>query len=404
MSARGPAPAAARRARGGGPVPVVHVITQLELGGAQQNTLHTVASLDRARFAPVLVCGPGGLLDDEARASRDVPVHFLEDLVRPLSPRRDLAATAALAALLAPLAARGPVLVHTHSSKAGIVGRRAAARAHAGPVVHSVHGFGHAALPAGPVRALGLMVERRMARTTDAFLCVSRAAIAQGRALGLFGDRPVHLVRSGIDLADFARADALRAGARAELGLPPGALVVGLIACLKPQKAPLDFIELSARVAAARPEARFLVAGDGELRGAVEAAIARHGLQQRVTLLGWRRDVPALLGALDVLVLTSRWEGLPRVCPQAMAAGRAIVATAVDGIPEAVVDGRNGLLFPSGDVAAGAARVLELLADAPLRARLAAAGRAAVAEFDQDRMVADQERIYAGLLEAPAAS
>jgi len=394
--------AATRMTRRSEPVPVVHVITQLELGGAQQNTLHTVASLDRRRFAPQLVCGQGGLLDDDARALRDVPVHFLPDLVRPVSPRRDLAATSALVVLLAPLAARGPVIVHTHSSKAGIVGRRAAQRAGCAPIVHSVHGFGHAALPAGPMRALGLLLERRMARCTDAFLCVSQASIEHGRALRLFGNRPVHLVRSGIDLADFARADALRAAARAELGLAADAPVVGMIACLKPQKAPLDFVELAARVAAARPATRFFIAGDGPLRGAVQARLARHGLTERCALLGWRRDVPALLGALDVLVLASRWEGLPRVCPQAMAAGRPVVATAVDGTPEAVVDGRNGFLIAPGDVAIGAARVVALLDDPGLRARFGAAGRAAVSEFSDDLMVAEQERVYTELLESAA--
>jgi glycosyltransferase involved in cell wall biosynthesis len=265
-------------------------------------------------------------------------------------------------------------------------------------VVHTVHGFGHDALPRGPLRAAGVWAERRAARHTDAFLSVSRANIEEGRRLGLFGDRPVHLVRSGIAVDDFARAPSLRAAARAELGLPPDAPVVGLIACLKPQKAPLDFVALAARVAGARPDARFFVAGDGELRPQMEQALAAAGLRERCLLLGWRRDVPALLGALDVLALTSRWEGLPRVCPQAMAAGRPIVASAVDGVPEAVVDGRNGFLFAPGDIAKAAEDVLRLLSDPALAARFGAAGRAAVEEFSEARMVAEQERIYTGLL------
>ena len=108
--------------------------------------------------------------------------------------------------------------------------------------------------------------------------------------------------------------------------------------------------------------------------------------------------MPGLLGALDVLVLTSAWEGLPRVCPQAMAAGRPIVATAVDGVPEAVVHGRNGLLFPPGDVEAGAAHVLALLSDPARRVRMGAEGRAAADEFAVERMIAEQERLYSELL------
>jgi glycosyltransferase involved in cell wall biosynthesis len=383
-------------------VPVVHVITLLELGGAQQNTLDTVARLDRARFRPLLVCGPGGLLDDEARALPGVEVHFASELVRPIRPARDLAAVKRVTALLRPLAARGPVIVHTHSSKAGIIGRMAAARAGARPVVHSIHGFGHAAVSGGPLRRATLAVERRMARHTDAFLGVSRASLEEGRRLGLLGDRPAHLVRSGIDIAAFARADALRAAARDALGLPAGAAVVGMIGNFKPQKAPLDFVDLAAAVARERPDTHFFVAGDGPLRSEVEARVRKHGLGARMALLGWRRDVPELLGALDVLVLTSRWEGLPRVCPQAMAAGRPVVATDVDGIPEAVVHGRNGLLYAPGDVIAGAAHVLALLADEPARQRLGAAGRAAVDEFDVGRMLAEQERIYSSLLEPRA--
>jgi glycosyltransferase involved in cell wall biosynthesis len=385
-------------------VPVVHVITLLELGGAQQNTLDLVARLDRARFRPALVCGAGGLLDTEARALPDVELHFVPELVRPIRPARDLAAVKRLAGILRPLAAHGPVIVHTHSSKAGIVGRMAAARARAGPVVHSIHGFGHAAVSGGPLRRAALALERRMARHTDAFLAVSRASIEEGRRLGLLGERPVHLVRSGIEVQAFACADELRRATRGSLGLPPDAPVVGMIGNFKPQKAPLDFVDLAARVAEANPAARFFFAGDGPLRADVEARARQHGLGERLLLLGWRRDVPALLGALDVLVLTSLWEGLPRVCPQAMAAGRPIVATDVDGIPEAVVHGRNGRLYAPGDVATGAAHVLELLADEPTRRRYAAAGREAVDEFDVRHMLADHERLYSALLAARSAS
>jgi glycosyltransferase involved in cell wall biosynthesis len=171
-----------------------------------------------------------------------------------------------------------------------------------------------------------------------------------------------------------------------------------MIGNFKPQKAPLDFVDLAARVARERPGTRFFVVGDGPLRGRLEARVRRHGLGGTLALLGWRRDIPELLGALDVLVLTSRWEGLPRVCPQAMAAGRPIVATAVDGIPEAVQHGRNGLLYAPGDVPAGAAHVLSLLADDSARRRMGAAGRVAAAEFDAERMLAEQERIYGALL------
>ncbi len=380
------------------PTPVVHVITKLELGGAQQNTLHTVASLDRARFAPHLVCGVGGMLDDEARALADVELTFLPQLVRPIQPLKDLSAVRRLAALLRPLAAQGPVIVHTHSSKAGIVGRAAARLAGAGPVVHSIHGFGHGAIANPLLRRLTLSTERLMAGCTDAFIAVSECNRREGEALRLLGGRPCEIIRSGIDLEDFARADGLRAQARASLGYDDDVPVVGMVACLKPQKAPLDFVELARLVCEQVPEARFFVAGDGELRGQVEAGLAAHGLGDKVQLLGWRRDVAALLGALDVAVLTSRWEGLPRVCPQAMAAGRPMVATAVDGTPEAIVHGQSGFLVEPGDMAAAAERVICLLRDVHLREQFGREGRAGSVPFGQDEMIARQEALYEKLL------
>ncbi len=379
------------------PTPVFHIITMLELGGAQQNTLHTVASLNRDEFAPQLICGPGGMLDAEARAL-DLPVHFVPELVRPIHPPKDLTATRTIARLLRPSTKSQPVVVHTHSSKAGIVGRTAARLAGASPVVHSIHGFGHGAIRAGWKRRLVLGTERRMARWTDAFISVSEKGFQEGDELGLLGSVPRHVIRSGVDLRDFRRADELRAQARRSLEIPEDAPVVGMVACLKPQKAPLDFIQVASQVLAENPTAHFFIAGDGELRQEVEARVRELGLEARLRLLGWRRDIPELMGALDVLVLTSRWEGLPRVCPQAMAAGRAVVATRVDGIPEAIVDGRNGFLVEPGDIAASAARILQLLGDEPLRKAFGLAGQDHVQEFDQDHMVAAQEQLYRQLL------
>jgi len=381
-----------------GPTPVVHVITRLELGGAQQNTLHTVAQLDRARFEPWLVAGAGGLLDAEARALPGVQVRLLPELVRQPSPLRDLAAVRALRGLLAPLQARGPVLLHTHSSKAGVVGRAAAGRLGLHPVVHTIHGFGFDALGGAFKRRVGLFLERRVARHTDAFVSVARAHLDAGERLGLLGAASRHVIRSGIDLGDFARADSLRAEARHALGYADDTPVVGMIACLKPQKAPLDFVELAAAVREREPRARFFLAGDGELRDAVQARVHALGLDDALQLLGWRRDVPALMGALDVAVLTSRWEGLPRVCPQAMAAGRPMVAPAIDGIPEAVEHDVSGCLYPAGDWRRAAEQVSELLADPQRAGRLASAARHAAAAFDERLMVSQLEALYDSLL------
>jgi glycosyltransferase involved in cell wall biosynthesis len=380
---------------------VCHVITLLELGGAQENTLYTVSHL-REPFLPTLVCGPGGILDNDARRL-GVPLRFVPSLGRRARPARDLAA---LLALVRIFRRERPDIVHTHSSKAGILGRLAARLASVPRIVHTIHGYGFNATRTWPARQAFLALERLAARVTDRFIAVSRANLAEGVALGLFTPDRVSLIRSGVALGDFEDASrrtgpgARREGLRQELGLPPGAPLVGMVACLKPQKSPLTFIEVAARVLRDVPGATFLVAGDGELRAAVERRAAELGLDGRLRLLGWRRDVPRVMAALDVLLHTSLWEGLPRVLPEAIASGVPIVATSVDGTSDILQDGRTGLVRPPGDVEGLAADVKRLLLDRTFARGLAERARSVLGEFDIDAMVRAQESLYLSLLGA----
>ena len=366
------------------------MITLLELGGAQQNTLHTVAHLDRRRFEPHLIAGPGGLLDPEARQLPGSAVTFVPELVRRVSPGHDVRALVTLARTFRRIP---PDIVHTHSSKAGILGRWAARLAGVPVVVHTIHGYGfHAEQGRVPDRIFRSL-ESVTARITTRFIAVSRANLADGVDAGLFSRDKVVLIRSGIPLGVFR--DAPDGGrVRAELGMSPETPVVGMVACLKPQKAPLDFVRLARGVADCVPSARFVLVGDGELRPAVQAEVARLDLGDRFHLLGWRRDVPAILAALNVFVLTSLWEGLPRAIPEAMASGLPVVATRVDGVPEAVADGVTGYLVSPHDVPTLAARVTFVL-EHPSRARcMGEQARSRVGEFDIDEMVRQQERVY----------
>jgi glycosyltransferase involved in cell wall biosynthesis len=372
---------------------VCHLITKLELGGAQQNTLYTVSHLDRERFEPSLIAGPGGLLDAEAARLQGVSFEVSPNLVREVVPWRDLLALGDLVRRLRRLA---PHVVHTHSSKAGIVGRAAAALAGVPAIVHSVHGWGFHPFQTAAQRRLFVAAERLAAAVTTHWVTVSRANAAEGLARGILSPGRWEVIRSGIALQRFSQP-ARQAGLHGELALAPGVPLVGMVACLKPQKAPVDFVEVAAAVARADPRPHFVLAGDGELRGEVERAVERAGIAQRFHLLGWRRDPETVIGSLDVLVLTSRHEGLPRVLPEAMAAGKPVVATAVDGSPEAVADGVNGRLHAVGDVDGMARSVTELLEAPGLAARFGRAGRARAAEWDIDRMVREQESLYARL-------
>jgi glycosyltransferase involved in cell wall biosynthesis len=380
---------------GSAAIRVCHLVTMLELGGAQRNTLYTVSHLDRRRFAAVLIAGPGGILDDEAGRLAGVVFEKCPYLVREIAPARDLAAFFDLWRRLRRLR---PAIVHTHSSKAGILGRAAAFLAGVPVIVHTVHGWGFS--PAQPwlLRGFFARLEQASAMVTRRLVVVAEANARSGVALGIAPPERFTVIRSGIELAAH-RASANSGRLRKELGLDPRTPLAGMVACFKPQKAPLDFVALAARTLRSVPAAHFVLAGDGAMRGAIEDAVRSAGVGERFHLLGWRPDPEVVIGDLDVLVLTSLHEGLPRVVPEAMAAGKPVVATSVDGTPEAVRDGETGFLHPVHDVDNLAASVTRLLENPGLAVRLGRRGAELAGEWDIDEMVRRQERLYGELLD-----
>jgi glycosyltransferase involved in cell wall biosynthesis len=378
---------------------VAHVITRLELGGAQQNTIFSTAHHDRARFEVELLAGRGGWLDAEALAIADARVELVDWLHHEISPWHDARAVLRLARHFR---ARGVDLVHTHSSKAGILGRFAAALARVPRVVHTVHGWSFNPTQPPAVRGLYRALERIAARATDRIVVVSEPDRAKGLAAGIGRPGQYALVRSGIDVAAFARPSRPRAEIRAELGVRSGERLVGSLACLKPQKAPADFVRAAAAAHAQDPALRFVLAGDGPLREETEALIRKLDLGDTVRLVGWRRDVADFLHALDVFLLTSLFEGLPQAVLQAMAAGVPVVATGVDGTAEIVEHEITGLLVPPGDAPSAAAAVVRMAADAGLAARTVAGAAARLGrEYDVAEMVARLDRLYVELLDRP---
>jgi glycosyltransferase involved in cell wall biosynthesis len=373
---------------------IVHLITRLELGGAQQNTLFCVEHHDRTRFAVGLWAGEGGVLDNAARAIGRADVRILPWLVHPIAPVRDVTAVMRLASML-----RDVDLLHTHSSKAGILGRAAARIAGLPGIVHTVHGWSFNDVQPAVVRRLYLEAERAAARVTDRIVCVSLFDRDRGVASGIGHASQYRILRSGIDASRYGAPRGARERVRQSLGAAPQDVIVGSIANFKPQKGPLDFVE-AARCARLRdPRLRFFIAGDGAMRTAVERAIAGADLGGVVHLLGWRDDVPELLAAMDIFLLTSLFEGLPRVVLQAMAASVPVVATDTGGVAEVVVDGETGRLVPPGNAAAAADAIVALSRDAEMRRRFAAAARSRLGdEFDSGRMVCDLEDLYDAVL------
>jgi len=390
-------------------IKVCHIITKLELGGAQQNTLYTVKTLDRKKFTPLLITGLEGILIEEANRYYHVRKYYLSDLIRKIRPVKDLRALYKIWRILRREkreTPRIPLIVHTHSSKAGILGRWAAKCAGVSWIIHSIHGFGFHNYQSSLARWTFIVLERITAKITTHFIAVSVTNIETGIRLGLFSRSRVSLIRSGINIARFQNfcnqpAPDLRESREKklqELQIPLHKKVIGMIACFKPQKAPLDFVQAMRIIADTIPDVHAIMIGDGVLRPQIEAMIARCHLETVISLLGWRTDIPELLSLCQLLVLTSLWEGLPRVCPQAMAVGIPIVATNVDGIPEAVHDGVNGFLVQPGDMQKLAEKIVCLLNNPDIAQSMGKQGQKMVEEFDIRRMVQQQEALYHSLI------
>lgn len=381
------------------PVRVLHPITRLIIGGAQENTLYTATRLDPLKYRVEVVCGPQtgpeGSLIEHAR-SLGVPLTVLPELLREVRPARDLLALARLTGMIR----RGKYsIVHSHSSKAGILGRQAARLARVPVIIHTVHGWSFHAHLSPPVRAAYIQMERRMAAYTDALIVVSSGDIQKGLDAGIGRRDQYHLIRSAIPLKNFDPVQVDRWEVRAQLNIPEDALVLGNVGRFSAQKNPLDWVRVAARVAREYPSIRFLLVGDGPLRLQVEALLAQEGLSRSTILTGLRSDVNRLLAAMDVFLLTSLWEGLPRVIPEAMAMRLPVVATAVDGSSEAVRSGVTGFVCPPGDLDGLAAACIQLLSSSEQRLQFGLQARQiALDKFDLDEMIRQIDRLYERLL------
>ena len=382
------------------PLPVLHVITRLIVGGAQENTMLTADLLDPQRYAVDVISGPQtgpeGSLIEEVRA-RGVPLDIYPNLRREIAPWRDLLALVKLARRMR---RERYTIVHTHSSKAGVIGRLAAKLAGVPVIVHTVHGWSFHEHLSPLRRRLFITLEKLAAALTDAMIVVAEPDIDKGLREGIGHPEQYHLIRSAISMDKFDPATVDRAAVRREIGLPPDVPVLGNVGRFSEQKNPLDWVRVAARVARVLPDCHFLLVGDGPLRAEVEALIAAEGFTNRFVLTGLRRDVPRMLAAMDVFLLTSLWEGLPRVIPQAMSMRVPVVANRADGTVEAISHGETGFLAEPGDLKALARYCLTLLREPERRRVMGERGRAfAVQEFDVRQMVAQIDALYEALLE-----
>ena len=377
---------------------VAHVITRLCKGGAQENTFHTVRLANRERFEVDLISGPTrgaeGSIEGAVEAA-GITIHRAPHLVRLPSPIQDWLCFRSLVKRFRD--ARYDI-VHTHTSKAGILGRLAAARAGVAVVVHTPHGNIFHGYFNPVLTRLFVWFERHASRRTDRIIELTPGGIEEYLQEGI-GQREQFVgIFSGIDTHPYEDAVAGRDQTRRALGVGPNEILIGGVGRLERVKGFTYFVEAAGAVAAAVPEARFILAGQGSLDGELRAQAAPLG--DRFQLLGVREDVPALMAAMDVLVAPSLNEGMGRVLLEAGAAGTAAVASRVGGIPDIVDDDETGMLVPACDADA-LATALTVLAQSPERRRLmGATARAKVApHYSLESMVSRIEALYEELID-----
>jgi glycosyltransferase involved in cell wall biosynthesis len=377
---------------------ICHVITRLILGGAQENTILTCEGL-RARGHEVTLItgpplGPEGDLLQRARAG-GYRVILVPHLRRAINPYLDWRAYRRLVRLLRRLR---PEVVHSHSSKAGILARRAAAKVGGMKIVHTIHGLPFHPYQARWKNAMCIRLERKAALRSDAIISVADAMTAQALAAGVGRPEQYTTIYSGMEAERFLDRPAEADEFRTSLNLPPGAVLVTQVSRLAELKGHEYIIDAAGGMRDDR--VFFCFVGDGHWRGRIEGWIARSGLGGRFRLTGMVRPerIPAVMHAGDIVVHCSLREGLARALPQAMLAGRPVVSFDIDGARE-VVDSRTGFLVEPKDVG-GLRSAIEILAGSPqLRGELGGAGRQRCrGMFDHKAMVEQVEALYRRVL------
>jgi glycosyltransferase involved in cell wall biosynthesis len=382
------------------PIRVARVIARLNIGGPAQHVTLLTAGLDRARFATTLITGVvGGREGDftEAARARGVEPVVIPELGRAIRPSRDLVALYKLVRLFRRLR---PEIVHTHTAKAGALGRLAARMAGVPVTVHTFHGHVLEGYFSPPATRIFLAIERWLARGTDRLVTVSPRLRVQLLAMGIGRPDQVEVVPLGLDLGRFRLGCGASAPAlRASLGLAPGTPLLGSVGRLVPIKDHPTLFRAVAQLGAGGEGAHLVVVGDGEDRPALARLAQALGVSTRVHFLGWRADLETILSELDVVICSSRNEGTPVALIEAMAAGVAVLSTEVGGVADLVTHGETGWLVPPGDPSAMAEAIRHLLAEPKLRTRLAAAGRdVALDRHDVTRLIARIDRLYTGLI------
>ena len=383
------------------PIRVLHVITRLVKGGADENTLHTVYGLDSSKFTVDLLYGgesePTEMIDEERS---EIGYFCIPGLCREIAPIDDIKTLWQLVNILR----QGQYhIIHTHTAKAGLLGRLAAFIVRVPVIVHTLHGstFGDFISPIR--RRVYIVLEKIGTLLSDRIISVGEDLRDRYLQEGIGRAEDYEIIRSGMALDNFERAGQMslqeKLEVRQNLEVGPDEVLVGNVSRLEERKGHIYYIEAAKALLQKHHNLCFLIIGDGEFRPVLEEVVRQAGLQERVRFAGFRTDIDRVIGALDILVLTSLWEGLPRVLVQGAAVGKPMVTFSVEGANEVVKEGLNGFVVPTKDVEQLVQRIDQLITDSDIASRMGIAGKGIVGvEWRSETMVRRIENLYIDLM------
>ena len=387
-----------------GKIKILHIITRLDRGGSSESTLLTVIGLTGSFFNLTLLYGlthdsPRDLIDIAKK--KGIRFIYLSSLVRGISPINDLKAFFSLFSLIK---REKFDIIHTNTSKAGMLGRVAAKWAsregYRPSIVHTPHGHVFYGYYGTVLSKLFLALEGWAANFTDRIITLTQKGIDEHLQFGVGKDRSKFTaIPDGVDLNRFTNLKIDPTRKKKELGLPPeGVKLIGSAGRLEPVKGYKYFVEASFRVKKSIPDCLFLLIGDGSLYNKLQHQIESSGLQQNFRILGWRNDINEIISILDIFVLSSLNEGMGRVLVEAMVMGKPVVATKVGGIPSVVIDGETGMLVPSKNPRALAEAIISLLNNPERMKNMSIAGKERAKLFSVEVMIEKTEELYEELL------
>ncbi len=387
---------------------VLHIITRLDRGGSAENTIITVTGLDKKKYEIALIKGPTfeSNMSKEEYASvianmkkarlKGVKLFNIPFLLRRINPFFDLLAFFSLYILLIK---ENPTIVHSHTSKAGLLGRLAAKLAGVPIIVHTPHGhvfFGYF----GPFKTkIFILLEKLASRITDKIITLSNREKEDYILFKTAEEDKLSVICSGIGLNKFKESLlSEKQNLKKELGIPGNSLIVGTAGRLVPVKGPEFLIKAAKYIISEYPDTYFIFTGDGPLEQDLKRKALEMGISENIIFLGWRNDVAKIISIYDIFVLPSLNEGMGRVLVEAMALGKPIVASNIGGIPDLVIHGKNGFLVPPKDPEELAKYIQILLEDEEKREKMGLAGKEMSLNFSTENMVEKIAELYEELL------